>query len=122
MSRKKEKQPEPPVYEYTSKYCKVVNGVVVGLDWKKIERKQRQIDTLINKPTKGMMKNTYRLEMWRYHMCREKMIFTNKAKAQKWLKESGWWEMYDYGECMIYVYINDIKQDYDIVNKEWRRY
>lgn len=60
--------------------------------------------------------------MWRYHSCWERMIFTNKRKAQKWIKQSGWWLMYDYGECMIYVFINDRKIDYDQVNKEWRKY
>ena len=53
MSRKKEKQPEPAIYEYTSKYCKVENGRIVGLDWGKINRKQREINALINEPTKG---------------------------------------------------------------------
>ena len=66
------------------------------------------------------MKNTYRLEMWRYHSCCKTMTFTNKAKGKKWLKESGWWTMYDYGECMIYVYVNGTKLDYTQVNKEWR--
>ena len=56
MSKKKEKQPEPPIYEYVSKYCKVENGVVVGLDMEKVARKQRDIDTLINKPTNGKEK------------------------------------------------------------------
>ena len=55
MSRKKEKQ-EPYIYEYTSMYCKVENGKVVGLDWNKIKRKQREIDALINEPTKGWKK------------------------------------------------------------------
>jgi len=56
MSRKKEKS-EPYVYEYTSKYCKVENGVVVGLDMEKIKRKQREIDSLQNQPTKGLWKH-----------------------------------------------------------------
>ena len=68
------------------------------------------------------MKNIYRLEMWRYHSCRETMVFTNKKKAQKWLKESGWWWLFDYGECMIYVYVNNIRLDSDKVDKEWRVY
>ena len=66
------------------------------------------------------MKNTYRLEMWRYHCCVERVNFANKNKAQKWLKNSGWWGCYDYGECMIYVYVNGVKLNYDQVNKEWR--
>ena len=66
------------------------------------------------------MKNTYRLEMWRYHLCCERVEFTNKTKAKKWLNESGWWELYNYGECMIYIYINGVKLDYQQVNKEWR--
>ena len=66
------------------------------------------------------MKNTYRLERWRYHCCVEAITFTNKKKAQKWLKNSGWWIEYNYGECMIYIYINNKRLDYDQVNKEWR--
>ena len=66
------------------------------------------------------MKNTYRLERWRYHICRETQVFTNKAKAKKWLKESGWWLEYDWGECMIYVYVNNYRLDFDEVDKEWR--
>ena len=50
MSRKKEKQ-EPYVYEYASKYVKVENGKIVGLDMEKINRKQREIDALANQPT-----------------------------------------------------------------------
>lgn len=61
MSKKKEKQPEPPVYEYASKYCKVENGVVVGLDMEKVARKQREIDSLINTPTNGK---------WRKKQCK----------------------------------------------------
>ena len=52
MSRKKEKS-QPYVYEYTSKYCKVENGEVVGLDMNKVKRKQREIDALQNRPTKS---------------------------------------------------------------------
>lgn len=52
MSRKKERT-QPFIYEYTSQYCKVENGVVVGLDWDKVKRKQRKIDTLQNRPTKS---------------------------------------------------------------------
>lgn len=55
MSNKKEKR-EPFVYEYTSKYCKVENGEVVGLDWDKIKRKQRKINALESKQTKGREK------------------------------------------------------------------
>ena len=56
MSRKKEKQPEPFAYEYVSKYCLVENGEFKGLNWKAIKRKQREIDALQNKPTKGWKK------------------------------------------------------------------
>ena len=50
MSKKKEKN-QPFIYEYTSKYCKVENGVVVGLDMDKVKRKQREIDALQNRFT-----------------------------------------------------------------------
>lgn len=66
------------------------------------------------------MKKTYKLEMWKYHVCCETMIFTNKAKAKKWLNESGWWELYDDGGCMIYVYINNKRLNCLEVLKEWR--
>lgn len=52
MSRKKEKS-QPFICEYTSQYCKVENGVVVGLDMDKVKRKQREIDALQNRPTKS---------------------------------------------------------------------
>ena len=52
MSRKKEKQ-EPYVYEYVSKYCKVKNGRVVGLDMEKIAKRQQEIDNQVKKLKKG---------------------------------------------------------------------
>lgn len=45
MEEKEEKQ------VYISSYCKVENGVVVGLDMEKINRKQKEIDALAKKPT-----------------------------------------------------------------------
>lgn len=55
MSRKKERI-QPYVCEYVGSYCKVENGVVVGLDMEKINRKQKEIDALQNQPTKGLWK------------------------------------------------------------------
>ena len=58
------------------------------------------------------MKNVYRLEYWVFHSCRETKEFTNKKKAQKWLKESGWLLNWEYGNCSISIYKNDKEIDW----------
>ena len=55
MSRKKERT-KPPIYEYAETYCLIENGRVVGFNWDKINLKQREIDALLNEPTKGEWK------------------------------------------------------------------
>lgn len=65
-------------------------------------------------------KNIYKIERWRYHICVETQTFSNKKKAQKWLKESGWWIQFDYGECMIYIYKNNQKIDWIREDKGWK--
>lgn len=65
------------------------------------------------------MKNIYRLERWQYHCCIETKKFTNKKKAQDWLKESGWWIDFDQGWCYIAIYKNDKEIDYT-EEKGWK--
>jgi hypothetical protein len=57
MSRKKEKVAIQP-YEYMSKYCKVENGVIVGLDMEKINARQEEIDELVKKEQENYEKET----------------------------------------------------------------
>lgn len=53
------------------------------------------------------MRNTYRIEIWRYHVIRDQKTFTNKKDAKKWIRDEGYQLMSDYGECFICVYVND---------------
>lgn len=64
------------------------------------------------------MKNVYRLEKWVFHNCVETVEFTNKQKAQKWLKQSGWWNSWDAGNCALYGYKNNEEIDL-IEEKGW---
>ena len=65
------------------------------------------------------MKNIYKIEYWRFHQCRQREVFTNKRKAQKWLRESGWWIDFDMGDCMIYIYKNEEEINF-VKDKGWR--
>lgn len=65
------------------------------------------------------MKNVYRLEYWSFHTCKEIKEFTNKKKAQKWLKESGWWLDWEDGNCSITIYKNDKKINWITEDKGW---
>ena len=53
------------------------------------------------------MTNIYKIEVWVRHSKKATKTFTNKQKAKKWLKDSGWKMVNDYGECCYYVYVND---------------
>lgn len=55
------------------------------------------------------MRNNYRIEIWRYHICVDKKTFTNRKKSKKWLKERGYDLLYDWGGCMIYIYVNNVR-------------
>lgn len=66
------------------------------------------------------MKNIYKIEYWQCHYCKQTKTFTNKRKAQKWLKESYWWLDYDAGNCMIYIYKNGIKINWIAEDKGWK--
>ena len=54
-----------------------------------------------------MPKNTYKIEIWRHHNIVNQKTFTNKKEAKKWLKNSGYIMMSDYGDCYIQIVIND---------------
>ena len=58
------------------------------------------------------MKNVYTLEKWVHHNCKEKLTFTNKKEAQKWLKNSGWWTAWEYGFCSITILKNGSEIDF----------
>ena len=64
--------------------------------------------------------NVYKIEYWRFHSCKQRKEFTNKRKAQNWLKNSGWWMDYDRGDCMIYIYKNEEKIDWISKDKGWK--
>lgn len=65
------------------------------------------------------MTDVYRLEYWRFHNCVETKEFIDKKKAQKWLKKSGWWLDWEYGNCSIYIYKNGQEIDWIHEDKGW---
>lgn len=52
------------------------------------------------------MKNQYEIQIWEHHLCKEKKLFTNKAKAKKWIKDSGYKIISDMGWCFIQPVVN----------------
>lgn len=52
------------------------------------------------------MKNQYEIQIWEHHCCIEKKLFTNKAKAKKWIKDSGYEIASDDGRCFIQPIVN----------------
>lgn len=51
--------------------------------------------------------HTYRVEIWRYHRPIFSKTFTKKRVCISWLKKSYFSDMYDDGDCMIYIYLDN---------------
>ena len=65
------------------------------------------------------MTDIYRLEYWRFQRCEKSKEFTDKKKAQKWLKKSGWWSDYEYDMCTIFIFKNGKQIDWIHEDKGW---
>lgn len=64
------------------------------------------------------MKNNYRIEIWQHHTIVNQKSFTNKKEAKRWLKNSGYITISEYGDCYIQIVINDKPLDIG-ETREW---
>ena len=65
-------------------------------------------------------RKTVRVSIWRYHFEVDCFVTNSVVKARHWIVDNGYDYMYDYGDCMIYVFINDVRiKYYSLMNKTY---